>query len=269
MLKKRIIFVLLYSEESFMLSRNFRLQKVGTLNWLKKNYDFSRISFYIDELMVLDVSRNNRDTFRFADTLKKLSEGCFLPISAGGGIRSINDARILLKNGADKIVVNTSLISNTLLVKELSEEFGQQCIIGSIDVKKNNENRQEILIENGTKKIDSTLEELLENLPINCIGELFINSIDRDGTGNGLDLNSLEILGNRNNLPIIIGGGVGNNYHFLSGLNDSRVNAVATANLLNFIGDGLKNCRSYILEHGINLAYWPTYDDYEIILGEL
>jgi cyclase len=252
-----------------MLSRNFRLQKIGNLNWLKRNYDFSRISYYIDELIVLDVSRNNRDNIRFAQTLKILSEGCFLPISAGGGIRSINDARILLNNGADKIVINTPLISNPILVKELSEEYGQQCIIGSIDVKKNNENSQEILIENGTKKIDCSLEELFEKLPKDSIGELYINSIDRDGTGNGLDLNILEILGKKNTLPVIISGGVGNNAHLLIGLNDYRVNAVATANLLNFIGDGLKNCRSDILKQGIKLAHWPTYDYYENIIGKL
>jgi len=107
MLKKRMIFTLLYNHGAFMLSRNFRLQKVGGLSWLKKNYDFSQVAFSIDELIVLDVSRGERDLAQFCEHLKGLADGCFVPIAAGGGVRSLADARMLLRSGADKVVVNT------------------------------------------------------------------------------------------------------------------------------------------------------------------
>src|SRR5262245_39867322 len=105
MLKKRLIFTLLYNRGQFMLSRNFRLQKVGDLKWLQTNYDFSRISFSIDELVVLDVTRVDRSTETFCAALKVLTEGCFVPIAAGGGVRTVEHARLLLRSGADKVVV--------------------------------------------------------------------------------------------------------------------------------------------------------------------
>jgi len=114
MLKKRIIFTLLYDNGNFVLSRNFRLQKVGNLDWLKKNYDFSKISFYIDELVVLDVSRKNRDLNLFCENLKILTKDSFVPVAAGGGINSYEHASKLLKSGADKLVLNSSLFNTNV-----------------------------------------------------------------------------------------------------------------------------------------------------------
>ena len=93
MLKKRILFTLLYDEGNFMLSRNFRLQKVGNLNWLKENYNFSKISFFIDELIVLNISRKNKNKKKFVEDLKLLGKDIFAPIAVGGGIDSIEYAR--------------------------------------------------------------------------------------------------------------------------------------------------------------------------------
>jgi cyclase len=88
-----------------MLSRNFRLQKVGDFNWLQKNYNFSHISFSIDELIVLDVTRGKKNSNEFCNTLKKLTQGCFVPITAGGGIDNVETARRLLRSGADKVAI--------------------------------------------------------------------------------------------------------------------------------------------------------------------
>ena len=102
MLKKRIIFTLLYDNGQFVLSRNFRLQKVGNLAWLKKNYNFALISFFIDELIILDITRGERNEAAFCKTLEALTEGCFVPIAAGGGIRSIDQARTYFDQGLTK-----------------------------------------------------------------------------------------------------------------------------------------------------------------------
>jgi cyclase len=123
MLKKRLIFTLLYNNGSFMLSRNFRLQNVGNLEWLKKNYDFSHISYSIDELVVLDVTRGERKLEDFCSALKLLTDGCFVPIAAGGGINQIESARMLLRSGADKVVVNSELYSDNGFVGDLASEF--------------------------------------------------------------------------------------------------------------------------------------------------
>ena len=102
MLNKRIIFTLIYENGFFMLSRNFRLQRVGNLNWLQRNYNFKNISFSIDELIILDVTREDRNIYKFSEDIKLLTEGCFIPIVAGGGVRSIEDAHLLLNSGADQ-----------------------------------------------------------------------------------------------------------------------------------------------------------------------
>lgn len=258
MLKKRVIFTLLYDRGYFMLSRNFRLQKVGDLRWLQKNYNFSHIAFSIDELIVLDVSRGERDISRFCDHLKSLTEGCFVPIAAGGGIRTIEHARTLLRSGADKVVINTPLFDNPVLISELAAEFGQQCVVASMDVKQAQGIDYQVWAGNGNRCIEGSLAEWLEKVSHYAVGELYLNSMGRDGTGQGYDLNMLEHLPESMPMPLILAGGAGNFHHLAEGLSDSRVDAVATAHLFNFVGDGLEKARRALLDGGHYLAHWMT-----------
>ena len=158
MLKKRIIFTLLYQDGFFVQSRNFNLQKVGDINWLEKNYDFKKISFYIDELIILDVSRKEKDTDKFIDNLKKVSSFCFIPISSGGGIDTFEKARNLLTNGADKVLLNTNLKEK--LLKKISEVYGEQSIIAGVDYT-NVKSKKKILIKNGTHEIEGDIKKHL------------------------------------------------------------------------------------------------------------
>jgi len=256
MLKKRIIFTLLYDDGYFVLSRNFRLQRVGNLEWLKKNYNFSHIAFYIDELIVLDVSRNNRSIENFSTMLKELSAECLVPIAAGGGINTLSDGKKMLRSGADKLVINTALFKNINLVKELCEEYGKQCIVGSFDVKILN-NHIEFFVMNGTEKIDSNINDPFNSLPIEFLGEMYLNSIERDGTGQGYDFKILDHIPSYIKIPVIMSGGVGNYKHLIEGINHQRIDAASTAHLFNFIGDGLFRARESLLSQGVELAYWP------------
>jgi imidazole glycerol-phosphate synthase subunit HisF len=255
MLKNRVIFVLLYDRGNFMLSRNFRLQKVGDLSWLKKNYDFSRIAFSIDELIVLDVSRSNRNENKFIEHVRSLSEECFIPIAAGGGIRNIKQAQKLLYSGADKIVVNSLLASDKDAIMRLASEFGQQCLIASVDVK-SSEDGFRVWIENGTTMMDAFLSEYLKDILSLPVGELYLNSMDRDGTGQGYEYELLDLLPTPMQIPVILAGGAGNGEHLIEGLKDSRVDAVSTAHLFNFVGDGLVNARNSLYKIGMDLAKW-------------
>ena len=238
-----------------MLSRNFRLQKVGDLEWLQKNYNFSQIAFYIDELIILDVSRNKRDMGKFCDHVQALTEECFVPIAAGGGIRSLENAQKLLRSGADKIVINTLIFENPLIVDELVNEFGQQCVVGSIDVKKLDSEYQ-IWTSNGTVKLNESTQEWLYKIASMPLGEIYLNSIDRDGTGQGYLYDLLELLPPSIPIPVILAGGAGKYHHLFDGLNDKRVDAVATAHLFNFLGDGLKLSRAALYKDGIDLPLW-------------
>ena len=260
MLKKRIIFTLLYDSGSFMLSRNFRLQKVGTIDWLQKNYDFSQVAFYIDELIVLDVSRSGRDIERFTNALKILAKGCFAPIAAGGGVRTLSDARQMLRSGADKIVVNSALFDDPQFVSTLAQELGRQCVVGAIDIKQSVDAHYHVYINNGFCQRHEPVTDLLEQLPEKSVGELYLNSINRDGTGQGFDAGLLELIPHKLNLPTILAGGAGHSQHLIDALLDERVDAVATANLFNFVGDGLKKARESICSQDVDLAIWPPLD---------
>jgi cyclase len=255
MLRKRIIFSLIYDSGFFMQSRNFRLQKVGDLNWLEKNYNFQAIASSLDEIIVLNASKGVKNIKEFSTTISNLVKGVFVPIAAGGGIKTIEDAELLFNSGADKIVLNTSIFEDPVLVRYLVKHYGSQSIVASVDYKFVNKNL-EVFIKNGTHKIDLSLIEYIEYINTLEIGEVYLNSIDKDGTGFGYDIETIKLLGNHLNVPLIIAGGAGNENHLMEGLKIENISAVATANLFNFIGDGLPNARKGLLEKGFNISNW-------------
>lgn len=256
MLKKRLIFTLLYNQGQFMLSRNFRLQKVGNLDWLQTHYNFSQISFSIDELIVLDVSRGERDADAFCSALKTLAEGCFVPVAAGGGVRTLEQARALLRSGADKVVVNTPVYESPDFIGELASEFGQQCVVAAMDVKCMPDGSYSVWVESGSRCLEDTATAWIERVTQSPVGELYLNSIDRDGTGQGYDMQVLDLLPTDMPKPVILAGGVGNAAHLAEGLADRRVDATATAHLFNFVGDGLKQARLSLIKGGVDLPIW-------------
>ena len=258
MLKKRLIFTLLYQQGQFMLSRNFRLQKVGNLQWLQSNYNFSHISYSIDELIVLDVSRGQKQTEEFCTALKRLSEGCFVPIAAGGGVKSIDAARSLLRSGADKVVINSALYEDNGFIQNLASEFGQQCVVASMDIKSSPDGDFQVWSECGSVCQLGTAAHWIEQASQAAIGELYLNSMDRDGTGQGYDLRLLDLLPGNMLKPVILAGGVGNASHLAAGLADPRVDAVATAHLFNFVGNGLKKARQTLISGGVDLPLWDV-----------
>lgn len=255
MLKKRVIFTLLYDSGYFMLSRNFRLQKVGNMQWLKKNYNFSHIAFSIDELIILDVTREERNEELFHEHVRLLNDESFVPIAAGGGIREVEQARKLLHSGADKVVINTLLIEDVDVISEIAEEFGQQSIVASVDVKLINGDFT-VWTHNGNVKQNVSLTKWLENIDTLPIGEVYLNSVDRDGTGFGYLTELIEQIPDLFSIPVILAGGAGKYPHFSEALNYKHVDAVATANLLNFIGDGLEKSRQQLIDEDFNLPVW-------------
>lgn len=247
-----------------MLSRNFRLQRVGNLDWLLRNYNFEHIAFFIDELVVLDVTRGERNPDAFGETLKAIAANCFMPIAAGGGVRSLDQARRLLRSGADKIVVNSPLFGHPVLVKELSQEFGQQCIVGSVDIKRELNGRYRIYSDQGMRPVEEPPQAALGWLNERLVGELYLNSINQDGTGQGYDFALLDQLPADCRVPVIMAGGVGNGVHLAEGLADPRVDAVATAHLFNFVGDGLQRARVSLVSQGADLAIWPAMNELQL-----
>ena len=256
MLKKRIIFTFLYSDGIFVQSRNFSLQKVGDINWLKKNYNFKDISRYIDELIILNVSRKKKNFDKFIQDVKIISKFFFIPITVGGGIKSLKDAQNILSNGADKILINSEIFNNPKLLDKISKVYGEQSIIGGLDFKFT-DNQYKIYTNNGKVEVSKNLRKNIKFVLDLPFGELFLNSINKDGTGMGLDFNILNLFDKKNsNKPIILSGGCGNVVHLKKGLIHPRIDAIATANLFNFIGDGLKKAREELLSENFLLPRW-------------
>lgn len=245
MLKKRLIFILFYKEGVFCLSRNFRLQEVGDVRWLIDKFNFSQIGNFIDELVILDVSRNryknNSDIFTHA--VKQIMTNIFVPLSLGGGVTNHDKVQNYFDSGADKIVINSVISKNINFISSCIEKYGAQAVVGSIDFKRQQE---EVFTycDNGENRY-LNLDEHLKLLQRLGVGEIMINDIDRDGTGIGFDpriLNSLPEL----SMPLIICGGAGKPEHFVEALKYKEISAVGTGNLFNFIGNGFEKSRIHI-----------------------
>jgi cyclase len=252
MLKKRLIFVLYYDEGAFYLSRNFRLQRVGDVRWLMDKFRFKSIGRFIDEVMILDVSRRSQSGTskgdRFRDSLAYLMRDTFVPLSIGGALRSIEDVKYCFQLGADKVLFNTPVVTQADLVRDCVALFGAQAVVAAIDVS-----------EQGGAYVSRVSNAQTPGIPLTDhlelavrlgVGEIMVNSIDRDGTGTGFDMNLVQQCAGLT-LPLIIAGGAGKPEHFAEALSLAGVDAAATGNLFNFIGKGFERVRSHLLAQGM------------------
>ena len=254
MIFKRIIFSLLYNDRCFNLSRNFSLQKVGDVQWIKNNYGFGETASQIDELIITNVSRNlsKKDQDNFFLDIDSLRKKIFVPLTIGGRIKDFEYAKNCFKNGADKILVNTAIFDNINLVNKISNIYGSQAITVMIDIKKEG-NEFFCYKECGEKKqskFDQKFVTFLKNL--NC-GEIIINSIDNDGNGAGINLDLLNFFNKKFPKPLLLMGGAGKPEHIWETLKNKKISGVVTANLFNFLGTGLKIARDECIKQGIKL----------------
>jgi cyclase len=252
---KRIIFALLYQDNNFFLSRNFRLQKVGDLNWILNNFGFNEACRFIDEIVLINIKKepNLSDYNNFLKMVNLFRKKIFLPLTIGGGINSLSIAKLYFENGADKILIN-SFSTDYKLIKSIQEEYGSQAISIMIDCKKNLYNKTyEVYVQCGTKKINELKSFLKNNKNLKSCGEIILNSIDQDGVGTGFDLKIMKLVKHLKN-PILVMGGAGKPEHFTDVLGLKNINGAITANLFNFLGDGLKRTREILLKKNIKVA---------------
>ena len=254
-LLKRIIFCLYYQDGFFYISRNFRLQKVGDIEWLIKNFGFGQTSNYIDEIIVILVKKkpNSSDFNSFFQNVSKLRKSLFIPITLGGGVRDLKTSKQFFDNGADKILINTLTYKKKEIVDEIAGFYDAQAICVMVDYKKKLD-QNELYSNCGTELESISFEKHIENLNNVSCGEIILNSMDNDGNAEGLNVTILNEISNKINKPILIMGGAGKPEHLLEALESKKVSGVITANLFNFLGDGLKFARVYALKNSIPLA---------------
>ena len=262
-MNKRIIFALLYRDGNFFLSRNFRLQKVGDVNWLKNNFGFGETCHFIDELMIIMVKKSPslEDYKKYFEDIYELRKNIFVPITLGGGIRNLENAKNCFLNGADKVLINTSFYKDGDLINEINYNYGSQAITLMLDYKIKTENLGRVIFTDcGTKNYHKLNNEIISKISNSDCGEVIINSIDQDGTGAGLDFEALDLFPLNFKKPLLLMGGSGKPEHIKEALNKDQLSGIVTANLFNFLGTGLEISRNMAINSGIKLAKFEKLD---------
>jgi cyclase len=252
MLKKRMILCLLMrSDGVFCNSRNFTLQPVGELNWIQRYLNFSAI----DELVLLNVDREPKNVVLFSEHMIALSRRCFVPISAGGGVKTLGDFDSLLGSGADKVVVNTEALRKPEFISAAANRFGAQCVVVSIDARQC-PGGEHVMALNGSHDTGRDVVTWAREVESRGAGEIFLTSIDRDGTGVGYDLDLLRRVVDAVSIPVIASGGVGEFQHLTDGVERGGASAVSAANIFHYIGDGLVKAKQHMISRGANVPMW-------------
>ena len=198
--------------------------------------------------MDITASNENRDTIY--NVVKDTSKKCFVPLTVGGGVRSIEDINKLLNCGADKVSINTAAVQNAELVIESSKKFGSQCIVVAIDAKKNGE-IWEIFTHGGRKNTGINAIEFAKKMEECGAGELLITSMDRDGTQVGYDIDLMNKISSIINIPVIASGGVGNLDHLVDGIKLGKASAVLAASIFHYGKYSVKEAKQYLDSKGI------------------
>ena len=203
-----------------------------------------------DEICFLDITASNENRSTIYEVVKKTSEKCFVPLTVGGGVRSIEDINKLLKCGADKVSINTAAVQNTKIVMESSSKFGSQCIVVAIDAKRKGDG-WEIFTHGGRKETGINAIKFAKQMEECGAGELLVTSMDRDGSQKGYDIDLMKEISEMVGIPIIASGGVGNLDHIAEGITKGKANAVLAASIFHYGKYSLKEAKQYLDSKGI------------------
>ena len=203
-----------------------------------------------DEICFLDITASNENRETIYEVVKETSKKCFVPLTVGGGVRSVEDINKLLNCGADKVSINTAAVQNSKVVIESSKKFGSQCIVVAIDAKKRNDS-WEIFTHGGRNETGINAIEFSKQMEENGAGELLITSMDRDGTQIGYDIELMRNISSIGNIPIIASGGVGNLDHLVDGIKLGNASAVLAASIFHYGKHSVVEAKQYLDSKGI------------------
>lgn len=204
-----------------------------------------------DEICFLDIAATleNRDVT--VDLVRKTSERCFIPITVGGGIRTTEDIRHLLINGADKVSFNSAAIRDPDIISTAANKFGSQCIVVAIDAKRTKNNTWEIFSHGGTKETGIEAISFAKEMQKRGAGEILLTSMDKDGTKNGYDIELTKLISDALDIPIIASGGAGELVHFKEVIKKGKASAILAASIFHFGEISIKKVKSYLKSEGI------------------
>jgi len=203
-----------------------------------------------DELVFYDITATHEGRETFVDTVKAIAEELTIPFTVGGGIRKADDFRTMLLAGADKVSVNSAAVMHPEIIRESAERFGNQCVVLSIDGKRNDDGGWDVYIEGGRKNTGiSVLEWARKGMELGA-GEICMNSIDTDGEKNGYDLELMHVLSEQLSIPVIASGGAGKMEDFLKAF-EAGSDAALAASVFHFGEIAIPDLKKYLADHGI------------------
>lgn len=210
-----------------------------------------------DEITFLDITASHEQRDTTVHTVEKIAEQVFIPLTVGGGIRTVADIRRMLNAGADKVSINTAAITNPEFVKEAADRFGSQCIVVAIDAKRvsgpGETPRWEIFTHGGRKATGIDAVEWARKMTAYGAGEILLTSMDRDGTKAGFDLDVTRAISEAVPVPVIASGGVGNLDHLVAGVKQGLADAVLAASIFHFGEFTVPQAKQYLAEHGVEV----------------
>ena len=207
-----------------------------------------------DELVFLDITASSDARNTVVDMVRAVAEKVFIPFTVGGGIRTVEDFKMILREGADKISINSSAINNPDLISEAADKFGSQCVVVAIDARRREDGSGWNIYKNGGR-IDVGIDAVEWAMKVNALGagEILLTSMDCDGTKAGYDLELTRMISENVSIPVIASGGAGTKEHFYDALTAGKADAALAASLFHYKELEIRELKSYLSERGISI----------------
>src|SRR3954468_16069743 len=214
-----------------------------------------------DELCFLDITATHENRGTMLDVVRRTAEACFMPLTGGGGVRTVDDIRTLLRSGADKVWINSAAVSRREFVREAADKFGEQCIVVAIDAKRvkrgAGSDRWEIFTHGGRNPTGIEAVAYAQEVVALGAGEILLTSMDRDGTRQGFDLPLTRAIADSVAVPVIASGGVGNLDHLVEGIREGHATAVLAASIFHFGEFTVRQAKEHMVRAGLPLRLDP------------
>jgi cyclase len=250
MLKVRVMPTLLFKDYGLVKGIRFdSWRRVGSVMQAVKVYNLREV----DELVFLDISATLEGRPPDFETVDEIADECFMPLTVGGGVRTIEEVRRLLEVGADKVAINTAGVRNPDFIRLAAKEFGSQCIVFSIDVKRTANGKHEVFTHSGTASAEKDPVTIAREVEALGAGEILLTSIDSDGTMGGYDVEVTGKVSAAVTIPVIASGGAGNYQHMADALAEGKASAIAAASIFHFTQQTPLEAKRYLKEQGIHV----------------
>ncbi|MCP4644706.1 MAG: imidazole glycerol phosphate synthase subunit HisF [bacterium] len=248
MLKVRVIPTLLFKDFGLVKGTGFdSWRRVGSAMQAVKVYNMREV----DELVFLDITATHDGRSPDFDTIDELANECFMPMTVGGGVRSIEDARRLLQVGADKVALSTAAVDQPELVRAMADRYGAQCVVVSIDFRRDTDGRCEVYSHAGRKPTGKDPVSWAQEVESLGAGEILLQSVDRDGTMEGYDIDVVRRVSECVGIPVIASGGAGTYEHMAEVLIEGGASAVAAASVFHFTEQTPLEAKRVLAERGV------------------